>query len=84
MSTLTRKKEVVVLRLREIVVARSFGLNMTSVLVVKYGDVSNEQRTMEINVWENMYGQSANLGRNFNFSRGSKEREFKSRVTFCI
>lgn len=73
MSTLTRKKEVVVLRLREIVGTRSIGLNMTSVLVVKYGDVSNEQRTMEINVWENMYRQSANLGRNFNFSRESKE-----------
>lgn len=83
-STLTRKKEVVVLRLREIDVTRSIGLNMTSVLVVKYGDVSNEQRTMEINVWENMYGQSANLARNFKFSRGSKDTEFKSRETFCI
>lgn len=83
-STLTRKKEVVVLRLREIVVTRSIGLNMTSVLVAKYGDVSSEQRTMEINVWEIMYGQSANLARNFKFSRGSKDTEFKSRVTFCI
>lgn len=82
--TLTRKKEVVVLRFCEIVVTRSIGLNMTSVLVVKYGDVSNEQRTMEINVWENMYGQSANFARNFKFSRGSKDTELKSRVTFCI
>lgn len=65
-STLTRKKEVVVLHLREIVVTRSIGLN-DQCLGCKYGDVSNEQRTMEINVWENMYGQSANLARNFKF-----------------
>lgn len=66
-STLTRKKEVVVLRLREIVVARSFGLNMTSVLVVKYGDVSNEQRTMEINVWEKHVWTKCELGTKFQF-----------------
>lgn len=35
---------------REIVVTRSIGLNMSSVLVVKDGDVINEQRTIEINV----------------------------------
>lgn len=46
---------------RELVVTRSIGLNMTSVLVVKDGDVINEQRTMEINVGENMDRQSANI-----------------------
>lgn len=39
---------------RELVVTRSIGLNMTSVLVVKDDDVINEQRTMQINVGENM------------------------------
>lgn len=42
-------------------VTRSIGLNMTSGLVVKDGDVINEQRTMEINVCENMDRQSANI-----------------------
>lgn len=46
---------------RELVVTRSIGLNMTSVLVVKDGDVINEQRTMQINVGENMDRQSANI-----------------------
>lgn len=39
---------------REVVVTRSIGPNMTSVSVIKDGEVINEQRTMEINVCENM------------------------------
>lgn len=46
---------------REVVVTRSIGPNMTSVLVVKDGEVINEQRTIEINVCENMDGISANI-----------------------
>lgn len=67
---------------RDIVVTRSIGLNMTSVLVVKDGDVINEQRTMDIIVCENMDRQSATIfaqkkfGRNFYFSRGITETEF--------
>lgn len=56
---------------------------MISVLVVKDGEVINEQIMIEINVCENMDGISVNIfcvknfGGNFNFFCGIKEIEFK-------
>lgn len=46
---------------REVVVTRSVELSMTSVSVIKDGEVINEQRTMDINVCENLDRESANI-----------------------
>lgn len=46
---------------REVVVTRSVELSMTSVSVIKDGEVINEQRTMDINVCANLDRESANI-----------------------